>query len=326
MANRKKTIGSFKSELLKKSREAALTAVQIFNNPNIMFKSETYIVLMIISWTYLLHAYYRSKKIEYRYCKKIGKRKFFDKTSHGSKKYWDLERCLNDENCPLDKNVSNNLRFLIGLRHEIEHQLTTRLDEILTARYQACSLNYNECIQKLFGKKLGIEQYLAFSIQFSSISEEQKSMLIDYPDLPERIRFFIKSFDEGLTDEEYNNPKYAYRLLYIAKLVNHKGQADRVIEFIRSDSPLAESVNKELIVIRETDKQKFSPTQIVNMVQKEGYSKFSMHSHTQLWKSLNAKDSKKNLGVMVAQKEWFWFNSWLDLVLKHCKENKKKYT
>ncbi len=69
MAKRKRSIGSLKSELLVKSREAALSAIQTFNSPQVTFKSETFIVLMIIAWTYMLHAYYRSKGIEYRYYK-----------------------------------------------------------------------------------------------------------------------------------------------------------------------------------------------------------------------------------------------------------------
>ena len=68
--SRIRTCGSFKIQLIKKSRESALSAVQIFNNPNILFKSETYIVLMIIAWTYLLHAYFKDKKIDYRYIDK----------------------------------------------------------------------------------------------------------------------------------------------------------------------------------------------------------------------------------------------------------------
>ena len=40
---------------------------------------------------------------------------------HGAYKYWELERCLNEECCPLDSAPKSNLRFLIGLCHEIEH-------------------------------------------------------------------------------------------------------------------------------------------------------------------------------------------------------------
>lgn len=51
--------GSYATELVKKAREAMLTAVQIHNNPQIDFKSELFIVTTIIAWTYLLHAHYR---------------------------------------------------------------------------------------------------------------------------------------------------------------------------------------------------------------------------------------------------------------------------
>ena len=84
MSKRIRRVGSIKGELLKKSREAALAAVQIFNNPNISFNSESYVVLMIIAWTYLLHAYFRDQKIKYRYCQQNGKRREFDNTKHGA--------------------------------------------------------------------------------------------------------------------------------------------------------------------------------------------------------------------------------------------------
>ena len=116
-AKRVRRVFSVKEELLKKSREAALAAVQIFNNPNVTFKSETYIVLMNIAWTYLLHAHYRAKKIDYRYFTQGLKRKQYGRTKNGGAfKHWELERCLNEEQCPLEREVVQNLKFLIGLR------------------------------------------------------------------------------------------------------------------------------------------------------------------------------------------------------------------
>jgi hypothetical protein len=319
-------VASVKSELLKKSREAALAAVQIFNNPNIGFKSETYVVLMIIAWTYLLHAFFRDKKIEYRYSKQDGKRRVFDKTKHGAYKYWELERCINDINSPIDTNTSNNLRFLIGLRHEIEHQMTTRIDDILSARFQACALNFNEYIKKMFGANNGIEKHLSFSLQFSTISTEQKQLLEEHPGLPANIQGYINNFDSQLSDEEFTNLHYAYRIFFIPKTTNHKGQADRVIEFVKSDSPLAEAVNKEYIVIKETEKKKYLPKQIVDLIILDGYPRFSVHHHTLLWKSLDAKNNGKGYGTLVAGKIWHWYERWVDVVRKHCNENKDLYS
>lgn len=213
MSKRNRRVGSIKSELLKKSREAALAAVQIFNNSNISFKSESYVVLMIIFWTYLVHTYYRDKKIEYRYFEQRGKRRKFDKTKHGAQKYWELERCLNDANSPLDKDTANR-----------------------------------------------------------------------------------------------------------------KGQADRIIEFVKSDSPLAKTVNKEYAVIKETEKKKYLPKQIVDLMNKEGFPRFSIHYHTQLWKSLDAKNPARGYGTVVAGQSWLWYERWLDAVHEHCQKHKEQYS
>ena len=323
---RKRRIGSIKSELVKKSREAALAAVQIFNNPNITFKSETYVVLMIISWTYLLHAYYRSNKVEYRYFTQNGKKRMFSKTKHGASKYWELERCLNDQNCPIDKDTANNLRFIIGLRHEIEHKMTTRIDDILSARFQACCLNYNNYLKKLFDPNLGIERHLSFSLQFSTIDTEQKEMLEEHKDLPTNIQSFIKNFDDNLTESEFGSQQYAYRILFVPKTANRKGQADRVIEFVKSDSTLAKAINKDYVVIKETEKNKYLPMQIVNIIQNEGYPYFSIHNHTTLWQSLDAKNQGKGYGTLVADKMWHWYERWVDVVREHCRANADTYS
>ncbi|MGE8518503.1 MAG: DUF3644 domain-containing protein [Alcaligenes nematophilus] len=325
MKKRIRRVGAVKSELLKKSREAALASVQIFNNPNISFKSEAYVVLMIIAWTYLLHAYFRDQKIEYRYFDQKGKRRDFHKTKHGAYKHWELERCLNDKASPLDKDTANNLRFLIGLRHEIEHQMTSRIDDVLSARFQACGLNYNEYLKKLFGDDKGIEKHLSFSLQFSTISMEQKDLLGQHPSLPANIEGFISDFDSMLSDEEFSNPHYAYRILFVPKTANRKGQADRVIEFVKSDSPLAQAVNREYAVIKEIERKKYLPKQVVDLMQAEGYPAFSMHHHTLLWKALDAQNPVKGYGVMVAGKAWHWYENWVEEVRKHCNGNKDKY-
>jgi Domain of unknown function (DUF3644) len=326
MKSRHRRIGSVKTELLNKSREAALAAVQIFNNPNIGFKSESYVVLMVISWTYLLHAYYREKKIEYRYFTKTGQRRCFDKTKHGAKKYWNLERCLNESKSPIDKHTTNNLRFLIGLRHEIEHQMTSRIDDLLSARFQACCLNYNEYIKKLFGDSKGIEKHLSFSLQFSTISTDQKELLEEHPDLPANIQSYIKDFDTVLSDEEFSDLHYAYRILFVPKTANRKGQADRVIEFVKSDSPLAGKVNKEYAVIKEIERPKYLPKQIIELMHKEGYPNFKMHNHTHLWQTMDAKNLYKGFGTMVAGKYWHWYSKWVDKVRKYCAENRETYS
>ena len=103
-----------KIELITKSREAMMSAVQIYNNPQITFKAETFISLAIISWTYLMHAYYANIGVNYRYFKQQGKRKIYDRTKYGAYKHWELEACLNNKNNPLDEETTSNLKFTIN--------------------------------------------------------------------------------------------------------------------------------------------------------------------------------------------------------------------
>lgn len=325
MSKRIRRVGSIKNELLWKSREAALVAVQIFNNPNITFKSEAYVMLMIVAWTYLLHAYYRSVNVEYRYHSVSGKRRIFDRTKFGAFKHWELERCLNDSKSPIDKDTANNLRFLIGLRHEIEHQMTTRIDDFLSAKFQACCLNYNLYIKSLFTNDLGIDKHLSFSLQFSTISQEQKKILDKHKELPQHIESYVLSFDKSLSEDEYSSQKYAYRILFVPKTVNKKGQADHVIEFIKHDSPLAATINREYAVIKETEKNKYRPGQIVSMMKEEGYKRFTMHAHTLLWKECDAKNIAKGYGAIVADGVWYWYERWIEEVKKHCHECRDRY-
>jgi Protein of unknown function (DUF3644) len=95
----KRKIHSEKRDLILKAREAMLSAVQIYNNPLTSFKTEAFIVLSIIAWTYLLHAYYRSAKVEYRYFIQKGKRKIFARNPDGSVRYWGLHECTSKDVC-----------------------------------------------------------------------------------------------------------------------------------------------------------------------------------------------------------------------------------
>lgn len=327
MATKKKRVrrtSTVAAELLTKSREAALAAVQIFNSPLITFRSEIFVVLMIIAWTYLFHTYYRKQGIEYRYFEQKGRRRIFGKTSSGAHKHWELQRCINDANSPIDKDAANNLRFLIGIRHEIEHQMTSRLDGALSAKFQACCLNYNEYVKKLFGEQHGIDKHLAFSLQFSSINKDQLAMLPSVDKMPAHLATFIHGFEGALTEEEFNSAKFAYRVLFVAKTANRKGQADQVIEFVKADSQLAQGVNKSYAIIKETERPKHLPAGIVQQMKSEGFKRFTMTSHTNLWKSLDAKNPAKGLGVPV-EKSWYWYDAWIEQVRSHCQANAAIY-
>ena len=275
--------------------------------------------------TYLLHSYYRQKGVEYRYFKEGRQRRQFERTKKGAYKYWELERCLNNDHSPIDHDTANNLRFLIGLRHEIEHQMTLSLDAFLSGRYQACALNYNTYLKQLFGTRQGLDKNLSFSLQFLELSTEQISEIQATPNIPKKISAYISGFDAGLNHEEYNSERFSYRLLFKKKLVNRPGQADRVIEFIDPKSDAAKMIDKEYWVKKEVEKPKYRATDVVVEIKKAGFPKFSIYrAHVDFWKAEKAKDPAKGFGVEI-QGSWYWYDSWIQRCLELCHEAGDKY-
>lgn len=302
-------------KIIEKSREAALSAVQIFNNPLMTFKTESYIVLFNIAWMYLLHACYRSKNIDYRYYEIKNIRKKYELNSDGTKRYWDLMKCLKCRECPLDENTKNNLKFLIGLRNHIVHQNVPDLDAYLSARYQACALNFDYYLVKLHGEKYSLGNNLALSLQFAELDYEQHKIMKDKQNkIPKEIKTYIADFDRQLTDDQIQNDRYSYKLLFIKTNAKSRGQADRVIEFLDPGSEMAKKVNKEYLIKVDREKPKFLPSQVVKKVREAGFPEFKMHKHTEIWKKVDGKNPNSGYGVNVAG-TWYWYEKWIDFVM-----------
>ena len=202
--------------------------------------------------------------------------------------------------------------------------MTSRIDEYLSARFQACCLNYNLIIKKLFSNEHGIDKYLSFSLQFSTINDAHANQLRQFTDLPTNISAYINAFDNDLSEDQFNDIRYSYRVLYVPKSVNKKGQADKVIEFIPADSPEAQQLNKEYVIIKEKEKPKFLPTQIWKHMKDRGFVKFGPHQHSTLWNQLDAKGKGKGYGILI-EKTWYWYDKWFQEVERHCIENGNLY-
>ena len=329
MLKRQRIAFSIKNELIKKSQESALAAIQIFNNSLINFKAETFIVLMVIAWTYLLHAYYKREGIDYRYFDTVGKRKKYLRTKYGAYKHWDLERCLADKNCPLDAVVQNNLQFLIGIRHEIEHQMTNRIDNYISAKFQACCINYNGAIKQLIGEKYGLDKTIPIALQLFSFGEQQIDQLKNKPNLPKNLIDFVADFEDGF--ELISDPRYSYRVIYIRDNVNHPNQADSAYTFVNENFQEGKKIQE--VLIKRVSHKEISERDLVKKIKAMGYQKFSETAHRNFWKTRwstaqirNSCSEAGRYGKIFYKTMWIWFeDTWLPEVKKYCEANKERY-
>ncbi len=203
--------------------------------------------------------------------------------------------------------------------------MTKSLDSYLSGRYQACAINFNDYVKKLFGQQNGLDAHLTYSLQFVQIAQEQIQGGAPQASIPENIRAYIAEFDGALDHDEYNDPKYSYRLLFKKKLVNKPGQADSVIEFINPDSELARKIDKEYWVKKEVERPKYRPSEVAAQVRKAGFPQFRVQpEHVNMWKAEDAKNPGKGFGVEVSGC-WYWYQSWVDRCIDLCTAAEEQY-
>ena len=309
-------------ELVVKAREAMLNAIQGYNSPRAFFRSEAFIMLAVVAWTYLLHWHYGKLGIDFRSKKDDGTVKT---TAHSATKYWELETCLKQAECPLDDATQANLRFLIVIRHEIEHQMTRRIDASLSAKVQACCLNFNASLKRLAGERCGIDHEMSFAIQLSGIEREQRNLLLRDMDLPPNLLAAQEAFEDKLPEAIAKDERYAWRVILVQKNTNSKGAADEVVEFVKPGSELDGEIHRVLRV--DGEKLKFRASDIVKEIRAAGFKSFTMNDHTVLHKGLAAKDKRKPFGTFVdiQENDWRWYKRWLEEVLAHCRKTPARY-
>lgn len=309
-------------ELLIKAREAMIAAVHTFNSAGLTFRAELFIVTAVIAWTYLLHAWFKREGIDYRHTKNQDGEKVVIKTPRGAEKFWELGQCLKQARCPIEQGTKDNLAFLLKLRHEIEHRSTNRIADTVSAKLQACCINFNDAIKALFGAQYALERRLPIALQFVTFSPDQRSILKRAAGLPRNVETMMKGFERHLTPEQQADPRYAFRVFMVNKIVNRAPSADLAVEIVPPGSEISEKFS---IALKEVEKKKYLPREIVNQIKTEGWNRFTMNSHTELWKRLDAKDPAKGYGAVAVGKTWCWYETWLNRVREECKQHPDRY-
>lgn len=305
-------------ELLIKAREAMIAAIHTYNGAGLTFRAELFIVTAVIAWTYLLHAFFKREGIDYRH-RERGQVK---KTHRGADKYLELGACLRHARSPATEGMKNNLEFLLEIRHEIEHRSTNRIDDQLSSKLQACCINFNSALKDWFGPQFSLEKRLPIALQFVTFDVDQRAALKRASDLPAHIESSIDAFEEQLTEAQYADPAYRYRAVFVPVVKQRLSAADVAVEFIPPGSEIAERAN---VFLREVDRSRYTPTQVVELIKQGGFPRFRLFDHTKLWKALDAKNPGAGWGTTGDYGNWVWYDRWLERVRAHCEEQGDLY-
>ena len=280
-------------ELVSKSRQSALLAVQIYNNPLLEFRTPAYIVHMVIAYTALFHAIFEEDGVNYRYYNQG-----LVVEQDGEAKLWDISRCVEeywkDRTLPAKK----NLEFFIALRNAVEHRHSPSFDNTIAGECQALLNNYEALLTEHFTGYYALGAQIAVPIQISQVTTKPKlDALRELQKADTRYLYqFVQAFRENLPDEIIGSPDYSFRVFLIPKPANRATSADISMEFIQGDAADLAQLQQGIVLIKSKTVQvanqgKYRPKDVVKLVQ-EMEPRFRMHDHTQAWRYYKIRPQK----------------------------------
>ena len=276
------------------SIDAALLAVEVYNKPRATFRSQAYIVLMIIAWTRLFHAYF-NKMIGDKYYYKDKKNSIRYQRINGDRKAWELITCMKqfEKYCELGEPVKVNLRFFVGLRNKIEHRNVAEreVDTSIFGECQSLLYNYESVLIDVFGSQYAINTSLAFSLQFSYMrtkEQQQAGKRVMSAELQE-IRDYIEIYRSNLSAEVFNSQEYSIKLIQIPRISN-TNRNDLALDIVMADeldperySQITGIVKNKLVFVEAKNVGKILPGKVVEKVNETTRREFSIRDHMYLY-------------------------------------------
>jgi hypothetical protein len=155
-----------------------------------------------------------------------------------------------------------------------------------------------------------------------TFSPDQQALLKNASSLPRHVETMINKFKNNLTPDEENDPRFTFKVFLDSQVTKRLSDADFTAVLVPLGSDEAGKTN---LAIKEVERRKFLPKEIVETMQAEGFSRFTMHSHTKLWQKLKAKAPGKGYGACAVGTQWSWYESWLNHVREECQKNPSLY-
>lgn len=275
--------------LIRKARESALLALQLYNCPTTVFRTEGFTVLMVIAWTSLFHAIFEKRSVAYYYAENDGTPKLID----GDRKAWELSTCMTELWGATDHAVRKNLEFFIRLRNKIEHRFVPAIDPHVAGECQALLLNFDDMVVREFSSYYAIRESLAVPLQTANLRTEAQSDALRKLQARhfQEIKGFVDTYRDGLADT-YSDPKYSFRVYLVQKTGNHRSSSDTAIEFVKYDPDRAEEMEglqHQITLVKDRQVQVananlLNPTQVVAAVAARLRRRFTAHHHVLAWK------------------------------------------
>ncbi|UVO51349.1 DUF3644 domain-containing protein [Sphingomonas sp. SUN019] len=299
-------LSPFQDERLVRSREAMMLAVQVFNLPGLLFKTELFSMLANVAWTYLLHEFYDRKGV-----------KLEDKTGNTLL----LSQMLKRSDCPLAKDIKKNLLAIKTIRDDVEHKILASLGRSFYPLFQANCLNFEEVICAFFGSRMSLGSTLSYALQFSKMSPDQIAQLQKY-DLNPEINAINEHIKEVSEQDGTEGMQFQFKVAYSFEKVS-KGDANIVFT---NNNPGSDKKHEVVVQKVAADEQwPYKPMTVVKAVKMATGLAFSSHNHVQAWRKYGVRPkadstdpsgcNKKFCTYHPAHGDYTYSQDWIDKLI-----------
>ena len=283
--------------LVFKAQQSATLAVDVYNRPATQFRTEGYIVLMVVAWTAALHAIFERDGVDYIHRDENGDPILID----GDQKAWAIGDCLRERFGNGNPPARRNLEFIIGLRNKIEHRYVPSIDAHVAGECQALLLNLERLLSEEFGDYYSIADSLSVPLQTSTlrntarVSAMRQLQAHHYDEVME----YVEDYRSDLPDSVYSDPSYSFRVYLIPKTGNHESSSDLAFEFVKYDPDKPEDVaalQHQVTLIRDrqvpvANPGMHKPSGVARQVSERIGRHFFVHHHTLAWKYYGVRAS-----------------------------------
>jgi len=284
-----------------KAIEIMRAAITAYNNGMMMSRSETFIVLAVIAWTYVLHVELRANKVDPVYLDDAGDPVMFD----GQPKLWDLARCIKEQSLKLSAGTVRNLKYVLAIRHAVEHRSAEDINDEIQPKIQANALNFLTFVRDRFGPAFDFSRDLAFAIQLQALTIKSPNAIKGPGKVAKSIEAVNAALESGLSQAEYNDPEYAFRVYVVPKVTNNLKNADQAVVY----SPIGSDVE---MAIKHVERPKYRMKEAITMLKHRGLS-LTSYTFYRTWKDNDLKQKGKGLAVELGG-QWFWYPEGVDRI------------
>lgn len=276
--------------LVGKARESALAAVRIQNDPTATFRTETFIMLMIVAWNSLFQAILERDGADYYERDDSGRQVKVDGRPRVLETWklmalaiagneWQAVRC--------------NVDFFLGLRNQIAHRYLPTLDTLVLGEAQAMLLNFERLLSHEFGEAAALGTQLSVPLQLSGFrnSDGVAALRRAQAKLPTDVSSYLAQHRQEVSDEVLASPEYCLRIFLVPVTANRERSADAAVHFVPKDR-VTDAMKEELQQLGVVTRRRrtpvasadlLRPSEVVNLVAERLPYRFTMTTHTRCW-------------------------------------------